>query len=574
MNKAITDGAHLMPPPFKRALSAYSSGDGTPGSEGIEGCGRLVTEDYDFGTCLEINKTEGTQRLRYKGETPLLPGCYLRISARVKVVSGPLPAVRIAGFAGGAEGAPVPDAQTTGPSLRLPAPGAVVEVSAIVGAGLRIGVDMVWGGAALYGHFGLDVTGPKGSVLRIESLMIKDVTSSFLRDLVTAVDVRDFGALGDGENDDAAAFEAADAASFGRTILVPRGQFFLGRDVALDAPVCFQGRLIMPDDAILHLKRTFDLPSYSAAFGDDVTGMRKGFQALMQTPGAHSFDLAGREIELDAPLTLKLAPPNGGNLGRKMVHNGQLTAIDGLGWHVDTITAEGQWTAEHPTMLTAIANVEKVAVGARVSGPDVRRETYVRATNAAAGTVTLSAPLLDGCTTRKLKFTRFAYLLDFSESAELNNVTLSNVQVQGNGVASGVLLAAQGVGIRLQNCMIQGARNRALTSIGRGCANLVLDRCDVISDRTEGDDPVAINMNANGVRLLNCHARGPHPFAHIAGSGALITGTHVHETSSDTPGVILTQGGTACVVGNHFENCTLIVGDEVKPAKPPGNLFS
>lgn len=163
MNKAITDGAHLMPPPFMRALSAYSSADGTPGSESIESCGRIVTEDGDFGTCLEINKTEGTQRLRYKGETPLLPGCYLRISARVKAVSGPLPAVRIAGFAGGAEGTPVLGAQTAGPSLRLPAPGVVVEVSAIVGAGLRIGVDMVWGGAALYGHFGLDVTGPNGS---------------------------------------------------------------------------------------------------------------------------------------------------------------------------------------------------------------------------------------------------------------------------------------------------------------------------------------------------------------------------------------------------------------------------
>lgn len=404
--------------------------------------------------------------------------------------------------------------------------------------------------------------------------MIEDVTSSFLRDLVTAVDVRDFGALGDGESDDAAAFEAADAAAFGRTILVPRGQFFLDRDVVLNAPVCFQGRVIMPDDAILHLKHTFDLPSYSAAFGDDVMGMRRGFQALMQASGAHSFDLGGRAINLHAPLILKATRPKGDESSRKMVQNGQLTAVDGPGWDVDALRAEGQWSAEYPTVLTAVANVEKLAVGALVSGPDVRRETYVRATDAAAETVTLSAPLLDGPTTRKLKFTRFAYLLDFSESTELNDITLSNVQMQGNGVANGVLLAPEGAGMRLQNCVIQGARNRALTSIGGGCADLMLDQCDFISDRTGGDNPLAINVNADGVRLLNCHARGPHPFAHIAGSGALITGTHVHGTSSDTPGVIVTQGVTACVVGNHFDKCALILGDGATPTKPPGNLFS
>ncbi|WP_299962227.1 glycosyl hydrolase family 28-related protein [uncultured Roseobacter sp.] len=574
MNKAITDGAHLMPPPFARALSAYSSGDGTPGSADIEGPGRLVTGDGDFGTCLEITKTEGTQSLRYKGETPLLPGCYLRISARIKAVSGPLPAVRIGGFAGGAEGAPVPGAQTTGPSLRLPAPGVVVEVSAIVGAGLRIGVDMIWGRAALYGHFGLDVTGPKGSVVRIESLVIEDVTSSFLRDLVAAVDVRDFGALGDGETDDAAAFEAADAAALGRTILVPRGQFYLGRDVMLDAPVCFQGRVLMPESATLQLKRNFDFPTYRVAFGGDVMGLRKGFQALMQAEGQHSFDLGGREIELHEPLMLKMAQPNSDSRYRKTVHNGQLTAVDGPGWEVDTTMAEGQWTAEHPTLLTAVANVEDIAVGAHVSGPDVRRETYVRATDTAAGTVTLSTPLMAGSAKRRLRFSRSAYLLDFSGMAALNNLTLSNVQLQGNGVASGVMLAPEGAGMRLQDCTIQGAKNRALTSIGSGCAHLVLDRCDVLSARTEENDAVAINLNAEGVRLLNCHAHGPHLFAHIAGQGALITGTHMQGAAGETPGVILTEGGTACVVGNHFQNCTLIVGNEATLSTPPGNLFS
>ena len=32
MNKAITDGLDLMPPPFVDGLNVWSSGDGTPGS--------------------------------------------------------------------------------------------------------------------------------------------------------------------------------------------------------------------------------------------------------------------------------------------------------------------------------------------------------------------------------------------------------------------------------------------------------------------------------------------------------------------------------------------------------------
>ena len=124
--------------------------------------------DQDFGGALELTKTEAVQRLRYTGETPILPGCYLRITARVKALSGALPSVRIAGWAGGAGGTAVPGLTTTGPSVTLTAYGAVVEVSAIVGSGLRTGVDMVWGADALYGHFGLDLTGATGGVVRID----------------------------------------------------------------------------------------------------------------------------------------------------------------------------------------------------------------------------------------------------------------------------------------------------------------------------------------------------------------------------------------------------------------------
>ncbi|MEX0366361.1 MAG: right-handed parallel beta-helix repeat-containing protein, partial [Ruegeria sp.] len=104
MNKAITDGIVFTPPAFKNGLSVWSSGDGTVGSDTYAGSGiaAYVPADADFGGCLELQKISSTQKLRYMGQTPLLPGCYLQIKARVKAVSGPLPSVRIAGWAGGA----------------------------------------------------------------------------------------------------------------------------------------------------------------------------------------------------------------------------------------------------------------------------------------------------------------------------------------------------------------------------------------------------------------------------------------------------------------------------------------
>ena len=87
MNKSITDGLVFMPTEFSAGLDVWSSGDGTPGSTTYDGDpnAALVAADQDFGGCLEIAKTNATQQLRYMGQTVILPGCYLRISARENV---------------------------------------------------------------------------------------------------------------------------------------------------------------------------------------------------------------------------------------------------------------------------------------------------------------------------------------------------------------------------------------------------------------------------------------------------------------------------------------------------------
>ena len=106
MNKIVTDGVLLIPPKFAAGLDVWSSQDGTPGSDTYANNlnAAFVPADSDFGGCLELVKTEPVQALRYIGETPLLPECYLQVRVKVKAVSGPFPAVRIAAWAGGIGG--------------------------------------------------------------------------------------------------------------------------------------------------------------------------------------------------------------------------------------------------------------------------------------------------------------------------------------------------------------------------------------------------------------------------------------------------------------------------------------
>ncbi|MEH6646586.1 glycosyl hydrolase family 28-related protein [Sulfitobacter sp.] len=162
--------------------------------------------------------------------------------------------------------------------------GEVIEVSAIVGIGNRAGVDMVWGATAAYGHFGIDLVGQNGGVVRVDDIEINDVSHLFLGNIVATVDVRDYGAIGDGVTDDTAAFEAANSAANGRTVLIPSGTFLLNGSVTFDTQTKFEGKVTMPTAAILLLRRNFDLPNYIEAFEDEDLAFSKAFQALRGGP--------------------------------------------------------------------------------------------------------------------------------------------------------------------------------------------------------------------------------------------------------------------------------------------------
>lgn len=567
MNIAITDGVQLSPPGFAAGLGVWSREDGTPGTATWSGAANaaLVPADQDFGSCLEIYKTDDTTRLRYMAETPILPGCYLKISARVKAVAGNLPGVRIAAFPGNGRRERVTGLVQQTDTVNLTSYGRVVEVSAIVGSGKRRGVDMVWGTDPIYGHFGLDLTGANGGSVRIESIRIEDVTSVFLRSMLDWVDVRDFGAVGDGKTDDRAAFVAANAAAAGREIVVPAGTYYIGSDLAISAPIRFVGRVTMPRAARLALTTAFDFPTYADAFGDENEGFKRAIQALLGPTDHNTLDLRGRRVSLTAPIDMaEIAPSVKTFSNRRVICNGEVQAVPGSAWTTATATSQASYSTSNPRVLSNVVNVANIEIGSRVSGPGVGREVYVQSRNVGARTLTLSQPLFGGSGTRSYSFARYRYLFDFSGMERLDRLNFADVSFLCDGVSSGIMLAPSGEMIHVRDCFMVRPRDRGITSIGRGCQDLLIDRCQFLSN--EMDEPVAqrssiaINVNANDVKIRENRFVRFHHFLVAAGAGHMIVGNHWFQGDSEEAGprraglVIANLNVQVTVTANYIDN--------------------
>jgi len=587
MNKAITDGIEFMPPAFAAGLAQWSSQDGTPGSDTYADAlnAAQVPADQDFGGCLELQKVDAVQTLRFMGETPLLPGCYLRITARVKAVSGNLPTVRIAGWAGAPSGAHVAGLTEVGPEVTLQTYGEVVEVSAILGAGARQGVNMVWGAEPVYGHFGLDLTGPSGGIVRIDDITIEDITHVFHRDMMNWVDVRDFGAIGDGAADDSAAFEAADAAAMGRRVLVSAGTYRLDRSVTFQSRVQFEGKVQMSDAHLLVLTKNFDLPSYIDAFGDEVLAFRKGFQALLNNSDHESLDLGGRRINLDAPIDMQAAVANRTQYAqRRHIHNGQFYVEESPDWDTEVVTSQASYDPNDPLRLTGVVNVANILVGALIEGAGVGREVYVRARNVGTQEITLSMPLHDAAGAQEFTFRRFKYILDFTGFDKLSKFSMSDIEFQCNGRASAVILAPTGLIFHLRDCFITRPRDRGLSSIGIGCQGMLIDRCQFLTDqggmRAQDRTVIGLNANANDVKLRNNRITQFRHFAVLGGTSSIITGNHWFQGDDEpkgvrTAGLVLTSAhNRATISGNYIDNCFVEWANEHDPAPAFSSEFS
>ncbi|MEQ8293115.1 MAG: glycosyl hydrolase family 28-related protein [Roseovarius sp.] len=570
MNKAVTDGITFMPPAFASGLDVWSSGNGTPGSDTYDTSpdAAFVPSDADFGGALELLKTQSTMKLRHTGETPILPGCYLRIRARVKAISGALPDVRIAGWAGGAGGAHVPGVDETGSEVTLTSYGDVVEVSAIVGTGSRGGVDMAWGTEALYGHFGLDLTGPNGGVVRIDDIEIEDVTRFFLRDMIGVVDVRDYGAVGDGVTDDHAAFEAADDAADGRDVLVPEGTYYLGDSVTLQARARFDGTVTMPADKVLTLMQNFDLPGYIDAFGDEEVAFRKAFQSLISTPHHVELDMKGLKIDLREPVDMKAAVPDVSNFAqRRLISNGQFSVVAGPNWDTETFTSQASYTTSRGYELNNVANVANIPVGSLVEGNGVGREVYVKSKNVGAGTIELSRELYDAVGTQNFTFRRFKYMLDFSGFTKISKFAISNVDFLCRGDCNGLLLPTKGIGFHLRDCWFTAPRERGVSSHGDGCQGMMIDRCQFLSDETQllvpNRQSIGVNINANDVKIRHNRCTYFKHFAIVGGTSSVILGNHIFQGDAAdvgprSAGIVMAHTNSRATIScNYICDCSI-----------------
>ena len=590
MNKAITDGVVLMPPAFAQGLSVWARGDGTPGSDTYHGTATaaFVPADLDFSGCLEIQKTDATQKLRYMGETPLLPGCYLRVTARIKAMSGPLPTVRIAAWAGGAGGAHVSGVNETGNSVSLTSYGEIVEVSAIVGAGQRTGVDMVWGRAPLYGHFGLDLTGPNGGVVRVDDIVIEDITSAFHRDMMNIVDVRDFGALGDGTTDDHAAFVAADQAANGRKIFVPAGTFHIGSSLTLNERVEFEGKLDMDAGDILSLTKDYDLPKYIEAFGgDEELAFRKAFQALLNNADHETLDMCGRRVTITEPLDMQAIEGSRTSFAqRRVIRNGQLYVADGPEWAPNVTTSAASYNTSNDDRLYNVSNVANIEVGSLVQGTGVGREVYVREVNVATSEVRLSGPLYDAAGRQTYGFKRFKYVLDFGGFALFSSLVLLDLEILCRGYASGIMLPRSGVANTIKNCFITRPKDRGITSVGTGCQGMFVEGCQFITNEGGTDAQqrvtVAMNANANDLKIRDNRASQFRHFAVLSGQNYVISGNHVFQGDSKPNGarlagfVFMRTNVNHTFTANYVDNCSVEWTNEAtaSPANSGGFSFS
>jgi hypothetical protein len=586
MNMAVTAGVAIMPPPFSAGLDVWSQTTGRPGTNTYDSAAfaAFVPTDPDFGSCLEVQKTFATTRLRWMGEVPVMPGCYLRIRARVKAMAGVLPDIGVAAWAGNSAGQEVGGLTTTAPATTLTQYGAITEVSAIVGTGARPGVDMVWPTAVAFAHFGLDLTGPTGGVIRIDDIVIEDVTSFYTRDILGVVDVRDFGAQGNGIADDRPAFAAAIAAAGPNGLLVPDGTYLIGSDLTIPLPVEFRGTLNMPENAVLVLQRNFDFPSYAAAFGNDETGFRKGVQALFHTNAHTTFDLMGRRVLLSAPVDVFALAGFDNTSSRRIVANGQLDAVESAQWDTQIVTRTASYTIAHSTRLSDISNVAGLPVGARVSGVGVGREVYVRARNTGASRLTLSQPLHGGSGTQPFTFERYQYMLDFSGFSGLRNFEIHNVEFRCRGRCSAVMLPEDGRIMRFMNCDFDRPRDRAITSIGLGCQGMWIDHCQFRSAQQPLDAQdrtvIAFNVNGNDTKIRNNRVVLWAHFGIMNGSGHIISGNHFFAGDTQPQGirqaglVLTNKNSKTTFAGNYIDNCFLELTNEHDPEPEHTSGFS
>ena len=589
MNKAITDGIQFMPTPFAEGLQNYSSEDGRPGQPTYDGAANasLVAADADFGTCLEMQKTETVQKLRYTGETPILQSTYIRVTARIKAISGSLPLVRIAAWAGDSADQEVTGIPVTATDVQITGYGEIFEIAAIIGPGTRTGVDLAWGSVPVFAHVGIDLTGPNGGIVRVDDLRVEDISSVFISKQLGIVDVRDFGALGDGVTDDADAFEAADAAANGRDLIVPAGDFYIGRTITINTPVKFEGTLTMPVEARLELLRSFDYPTYADAFGDEEIGFKKAIQALINSVDHQTLDLGGRLISIHGPIDVQAVVHNKTQtLDRRIIANGQIRSEASANWATHEVTETASYNPNiDQRKLTGVTNIGGIEVGSLVTGNGVGREVYVLSKDEGAGELELSQALHGGIMTQAFTFTRFRYQLDMLGFSKAERLIFENVNFNMRSNSSGIMLPQDGNTLIFRDCHFNRAKDRCITSVGTACHGMTLERnqfiSDEVADLVTSRKTIAVNAQTGDLKIKDNRAVRFKHFLITNGANLIISGNHVWQgdnvaSKAKTASFIFTEPFACMTLSDNYIDNSYIEWNNEHAAFPEnaGSSFS
>ena len=353
----------------------------------------------------------------------------------------------------------------------------------------RTGVDMVWNGVS-YGHLGIDLTGASGGLVRLDDIDHRRRDQLFyprhdvarrrarLRRKGRRVYRRQCGVRGGrcrGERAD----------GFG----VPKGTYKSGprRDHRKQGKVRGHGHAVRTSKRFI-LQKGYNLRELSQRVRrrDDMA-FKKAFQALAQLCGPRvAGSMRAPHFAVRASSTCRPRTPRAPVLrpGVSFETGSSRRKARPVG-HTSTTTSQGTYSTSNPTRLSNVVNVANVQVGSLVTGTGVGRDVYVSGINIGAKIVYISAPLYDAAGTQNFTFKRFKYLLDFSGFQSLSQFVLDDIEFQGNGFASGVMLASD-VALHSTSgiAFLPNPKDRGLTSIGTGCQGMMVDRCQFNSNET------------------------------------------------------------------------------------------
>lgn len=156
-------------------------------------------------------------------------------------------------------------------------------------------------------------------------------------------------------------------------------------------------------------------------------------------------------------------------------------------------------------------------------------------------------------------------MLDFSGFDKFSKFVLSELEIQCQGQCSGVRLAPSGQAFNMRDCHINRPLDRGVTSIGDGCQGMLIDQCQFLSQEdsltVSNRKSIAMNANANDVKLRHNRATRFRHFAVLSGSNNIVVGNHLFQGDGvaggvRTAGVVMAGNFSSSTLSdNYIDNC-------------------